>query len=147
MAIYGTALLATCLLCGLILGKLIGFAIGIDSNVGGVGIAMLLLILISARLQATGRLIKPTQNGVLFWSSIYIPIVVAMAASQNVRAALSGGTVAIVAGVVVVFVCFALVPIISQIGRPPSTDTGPASSRGVRREPSRPRPSWSWRAT
>ena len=57
----------------------------------------------------------PTQNGVLFWSSIYIPIVVAMAASQNVRAAVSGGPVAIIAGILVVIVSFAMVPLISRI--------------------------------
>jgi malonate transporter MadL subunit len=117
MAIYGTALLSICLIVGLIVGKLIGLAIGIDANVGGVGIAMLLLILVSGRLQSTGLLPKPTASGVLFWSSIYIPIVVAMAASQNVRAALRGGTVAIVAGVVVVLVSFAMVALISRMGR------------------------------
>ena len=36
MAIYGTALLSICLLAGLIGGKLIGMAIGVDANVGGV---------------------------------------------------------------------------------------------------------------
>ena len=117
MAIYGTALLSICLICGLVVGKLIGMAIGIDANVGGVGIAMLLLIVASGRLQARGLLAKPTQNGVLFWSSIYIPIVVAMAASQNVRAAVSGGAVAIIAGVVVVMVSFAMVPLISRLGQ------------------------------
>ena len=117
MAIYGTALLPICLISGLVAGKLIGMAIGIDANVGGVGIAMLLLILISGRLQSAGVMAKPTQSGVLFWSSIYIPIVVAMAASQNVRAAFSGGTVAIFAGVAVVVVSFAFVPLISRIGQ------------------------------
>ena len=117
MAIYGTALLSLCLICGLAAGKVIGLAIGIDANVGGVGIAMLLLIAASGRLQAMGLMAEPTQSGVLFWSSIYIPIVVAMAASQNVRAAVSGGTAAIVAGVVVVIVSFAMVPLISRIGR------------------------------
>ncbi|MDF1840488.1 MAG: malonate transporter subunit MadL [Rubripirellula sp.] len=117
MVIYGTALLSLCLLVGLILGKLIGFAMGIEANVGGVGIAMLLLILVCGKLQAKGLMTPPTQGGILFWSSIYIPIVVAMAASQNVRTAVSGGTVAIVSGTLVVLVCFALVPMISRIGR------------------------------
>lgn len=117
MAIYGTALLSICLICGVVAGKLIGMAIGVDANVGGVGIGMLLLILVSGRLQSAGLMAKPTQNGVLFWSSIYIPIVVAMAASQNARAAVSGGTVAILAGVIVVIVSFALVPLISGIGQ------------------------------
>ena len=117
MAIYGTAILSFCLICGLIVGKLIGLAIGIDANIGGVGIAMLLLILITGRLQSSGLMAKPTESGVLFWSSIYIPIVVAMAASQNVRAALSSGTVAILAGTVVVVFSFAMVPLISRLGR------------------------------
>ena len=128
MAIYGTALLSVCLLSGLIVGQLIGAAIGIDTNVGGVGFAMLMLILASGRLQASGVLPKPTQNGVLFWSSIYIPIVVAMAASQNVRAAVSGGTVAILAGVVVVIVSFSLVPLISRIGRTTGDEIAPEES-------------------
>ena len=117
MAIYGTALLALCLLVGSILGKLLGYLVGVDANVGGVGIAMLLLILICGRLQNAGRLPKPTEQGVLFWSSIYIPVVVAMAASQNVVKAISGGPVAILAGVLAVAVCFALVPLIDRIGR------------------------------
>jgi malonate transporter MadL subunit len=117
MAIYGTALLSVCLIAGLIVGNLIGLAIGVDANIGGVGIAMLLLIVISGRLQAKAAIPKPTQGGVLFWSSIYIPIVVAMAASQNVVAAVRGGMVAIVAGVVVVVVSFALVPMLSRLGQ------------------------------
>ncbi|MGD9632835.1 MAG: malonate transporter subunit MadL [Pirellulales bacterium] len=117
MAIYGTALLSLCLICGLIAGKLIGLAIGIDANIGGVGLAMLLLILVTGRLQNTGCLPHPTRSGVLFWSSIYIPIVVALAASQNVRGALSGGKVAIVAGIAVAFVGFAAVPLFSRMGR------------------------------
>jgi len=120
MAIYGTALLSLCLLAGLVAGKLIGLAIGIDANVGGVGIAMLLLVFIAGRLQSTGWMAKPTQHGVLFWSSIYIPIVVAMAASQNVRAAMSGGAVAIAAGITVVVLGFALVPPICRIGQTPN---------------------------
>ncbi|MCA9240615.1 MAG: malonate transporter subunit MadL, partial [Planctomycetales bacterium] len=56
MAIYGTALLSLCLICGLLVGKLIGLAIGVDANVGGVGFAMLLLIVVSGRLQAAGRM-------------------------------------------------------------------------------------------
>ena len=128
MAIYGTALLAICLICGLIIGKLIGLTIGIDANVGGVGIAMLLLILVSGRLQSAGLMARPTQSGVLFWSSIYIPIVVAMAASQNVRAAVSGGSVAVLAGIVVVVVSFALVPLISRIGQ--SDKRRSAASKG-----------------
>src|SRR5438309_430749 len=48
MIIYGTALLAICQLLGIVCGDLLGRAMGLKTNVGGVGIAMLLLI--SARL-------------------------------------------------------------------------------------------------
>jgi len=132
MTIYGTALLSLCLLTGLILGDLLGLAIGVDANVGGVGLAMLLLIVLSGKLQDSGRLPKPTQGGILFWSSIYIPIVVAMAAGQNVRDAVRGGPAAILAGLVVVVVCFALVPIISGVGQAPPTedDAGTATKGG-----------------
>ena len=81
MVIYGTALLAFCMLAGLVIGQLLGIALGVGKNVGGVGIAMLLLIVLSDWLRRRDRLPVPTQQGVLFWSSIYIPIVVAMAAS------------------------------------------------------------------
>ena len=121
MAIYGTTLLAGCLLIGLLLGRLLGWAVGLDANVGGVGIAMICLILCSDRLRQSGRLKAPTEGGILFWSSIYIPIVVAMAASQNVSAALKGGIVAIAAGVLSVGVCFALVPIVGRLGNGTST--------------------------
>lgn len=117
MAIYGTALLSICLLIGLIIGKMLGHLIGVQANVGGVGIAMLLLILVCDRLQRSGHIEPPSERGILFWSAIYIPIVVAMAASQNVLAAIKGGPVAIVAGVVVVVLSFASVPLISRIGK------------------------------
>lgn len=117
MAIYGTSLLSVCLLVGMIGGKLLGMAMGIDANVGGVGMAMLLLIVISGRLQTAGRMLPPSKNGVLFWSAIYIPVVVAMSASQNVLAAVNGGAVAIFAGVVVVIISFAMVPLVNRIGR------------------------------
>ena len=117
MAIYGTALLSFCLLVGVYLGNLLGLLVGVDANVGGVGIAMLMLILVGEFLQRSGRLQAPSEKGILFWSAIYIPIVVAMAASQNVIAAIKGGPVGILAGVLAVTVLFALVPVISQLGQ------------------------------
>lgn len=117
MAIYGTGLLAGCLLAGLFAGELLGRLVGIEANIGGVGIAMILLILSAERMRKAGLLPEPTQSGIIFWSSVYIPVVVAMAGSQNVRAALTGGPAAITAGVVATAVCFALVPAIDKIGR------------------------------
>jgi malonate transporter MadL subunit len=59
-----------------------------------------------------------TREGVVFWSAIYIPVIVAMAARQNVVTALDGGLMAFLAGTLAVVVCFLLVPLISRIGEP-----------------------------
>ncbi len=75
MVIYGVALLAACLLIGKTVGELIGMAIGVHSDVGGVGIAMLLLVFLVHRLQQAGCLDMTSRRGVEFWSSLYIPIV------------------------------------------------------------------------
>ena len=117
MVIYGVALLAACLLVGKLLGTLLGMVMGIDADVGGVGIAMLLLVFCVYQLQRMGCFDDRAQAGLSFWSSLYIPIVVAMAASQNVVGAVSGGPVALVGGLVVVAISFALVPVIARLGR------------------------------
>ena len=117
MAIYGTALLAACVLIGLFIGDLLGVAIGVKANVGGVGFAMMLLIFASEALRRKNLLPQPTREGVQFWSAIYIPVVVAMAAQQNVVAALKGGPAAILAGFLAVVVSFALIPVIERIGK------------------------------
>lgn len=116
MVIYGVAFLATCLIFGLFIGDLLGVVIGVQANVGGVGIAMILMILGSDALRRRGRLSPVTEQGVLFWSAIYIPVVVAMAAKQNVVGALGGGPAAILAGSGAVVVCFLLVPVLSRVG-------------------------------
>lgn len=113
MVIYGVAILAGCFLVGTIVGEFIGAIMGVDSNVGGVGIAMLLLIIIVDKLVKTGKISKPSLNGLSFWNQMYIPVVVAMAASQNVVGALTGGPLAILAGITVVLVSWAFVPILS----------------------------------
>jgi len=68
MVIYGVALLSGCLIAGLFCGQLLGRLIGVQANVGGVGIAMLLLILVSDRLRKAGRLKPVSQRGIVFWS-------------------------------------------------------------------------------
>jgi malonate transporter MadL subunit len=118
MTIYGTALLSICLLAGVSAGTVLGRLAGVDADIGGVGIAMLLLLLSTDWLQRTGRMKPLTESGVSFWGSIYIPIVVAMAASQNVLAAVKGGAVAVVAGIAVVVVSFGLVGVLARWGRP-----------------------------
>ena len=116
MIIYGVALLSTCLVIGMLIGQVIGAALGIDANVGGVGIAMLLLVLASNSVRFRPLCSGAAAQGIAFWSAMYIPIVVAMAAQQNVAAAASGGLLALVAGVAAVVVSFLLVPVISRIG-------------------------------
>ena len=117
MIIYGVTLLAGCYLVGIVLGRLLGAAVGIDANIGGVGIAMLLLILLSS-FQSERLQLKPiTAGGVTFWSAMYIPIVIAMAAKQNVMGAMSGGWMAIAAGVAAVAASFALIPLLTRLGR------------------------------
>src|SRR5258708_40263338 len=83
MIIYGTALLAVCHLLGIFLGDGLGQALGVKTNVGGVGIAMLLLIFARLYMQKTDRLPKLTELGVEYWGAMYIPVVVAMAATQG----------------------------------------------------------------
>jgi malonate transporter MadL subunit len=114
------------MIAGVFCGQLLGELIGVQANVGGVGIAMLLLVLISDYLKRQGRLRPVSQQGIVFWSAIYIPVVVAMAASQNVLAAVEGGPAAILAGALAVAAGFSLVPVISRIGR--SQRPGPAES-------------------
>lgn len=99
MIIYGTAILAICHLLGDYLGNTLGMLLGVKANVGGVAISMILLILTKELLAKKGYLPQVTQFGVLYWSGMYIPIVVAMSAGQNVVAALSGGALGIIVSV------------------------------------------------
>ena len=116
MIVYGVAVLAACLLAGMIVGDALGAALGIDSNIGGVGFAMLLLIVLTDRLRKAGQFPQHSADGVLFWSAMYIPIVVAMASTQNVASAVTGGPIALLAGAGATILCWALVPVISRIG-------------------------------
>lgn len=115
MVIYGVALLSFCMLVGVFVGDLLGRVIGVQANVGGVGIAMLLLIVLSNLSHHRFHLSLPTEKGINFWSAMYIPIVVAMAAKQNVIAAVSSGWMAIIAGVAAVAASFAVIPLLDRI--------------------------------
>ncbi len=117
MVIYGVALLSFCMLVGVLAGDILGELIGVQANVGGVGIAMLLLLLLSNLSSQKFRLQPITAGGIGFWSAMYIPIVVAMAARQNVIAAVSSGWMAIIAGVAAVAASFAMIPVLDRIGR------------------------------
>lgn len=116
MAIFGVALLSLCMFAGMLIGDILGKLAGIDSNIGGVGFAMLLLLLITDKLLRENRLSQEARDSIKFWSNMYIPIIVAMTATQNAASALSGSMVSILAGVLAVAVAFMLVPVICKIG-------------------------------
>jgi malonate transporter MadL subunit len=122
MVIYGVALLAFCMLLGVFIGDLLGTLIGVQANVGGVGIAMLFLIVLSNLSSQKLKLNPITETGIGFWSAMYIPIVVAMAARQNVLAAVSSGWLAIIAGVAAVAASFAMIPVLARFGKGKRSD-------------------------
>jgi malonate transporter MadL subunit len=117
MIVLGVALLAACTLIGVYLGDLLGLALGVKANVGGVGIAMIQLIAARLWLSRRVRLTKGVQFGVEFWAGMYIPIVVAMAAQQNVVAAVSGGPIVLIAATGSLVLCFGAVALLSRFGR------------------------------
>ena len=121
MVIAGVALLAICTLVGSFLGDLLGLALGVKANVGGVGLAMILLIASRSWLQHRRWLGEGVRFGVVFWGAMYIPIVVAMAANQNVLAATGSGSMVIVGALGTVLTCFTAVAVISRFSGPTET--------------------------
>jgi malonate transporter MadL subunit len=120
MIIYGTALLAVCHLLGIFLGDLLGTLIGVKTNVGGVGIAMIMLIGARIFMHRRGLMPQATELGVTFWGAMYIPVVVAMAAQQNVVAALRGGPVALLAAMLGLGVCAVTISLINRTEKQPA---------------------------
>ncbi|MDT4832585.1 malonate transporter, MadL subunit [compost metagenome] len=138
MIVYGVALLAVCTLAGVVIGDFLGVLLGVQSNVGGVGIAMILLICARLYMHRHGGMTKECEFGVGFWGAMYIPVVVAMAAQQNVVTALHGGPVALIAAVGSVLLCGATIALISRThkGEPlaeepldPGVNAAPAGGR------------------
>ncbi len=125
MIIYGVALLAFCYLVGQLLGEYLGLLIGVEANVGGVGFAMLLLVLLNDWLHKKGHLDLSTEAGMYFWNQMYIPIIVAMAATQNVKLAVTSGLIVVLAGSVPVILCIAVLPLLSRLSQ-----VTPASRNG-----------------
>ncbi len=115
MRIYGVAILAACYLIGQLVGLYLGYWLGIGGNVGGVGFGMLLLIFMNGKMKDSMPKVKDTKDGIYFWSAMYIPVVIAMAATLNVKAAVSGGWVAVLAGIIATSACYFFVPFISRM--------------------------------
>ena len=65
---------------------------------------------------------------------MYIPIVVAMSANQNVVAALKGGPVALIAGLGAVVIGFLLIKPLSKIGSKKHDDTFSRLTGGEHKE-------------
>ncbi|SHO60443.1 malonate transporter subunit MadL [Algoriphagus zhangzhouensis] len=108
--IKGLALLAFSFLLGQWMGELLGSWLGINANVGGVGFAMIILLLSKEWLIKQDLLNSEMEFGIHFWGKLYIPVVIAMAASLNVKSAISAGTLAILAGIVPVLISLMVFP-------------------------------------
>ncbi|HAE42262.1 MAG TPA: malonate transporter subunit MadL [Clostridiales bacterium] len=116
MEIFGFGIVAFCMFIGSFIGRGLGEILGVSGDVGGVGFAMLLLVVISNYRESKGKpLSEKTQNGIILLSALYIPIIVAMSAIQNVVAAFAGGAVAFLAGGVATIGAMLLIPLISKI--------------------------------
>ena len=114
MTIYGVGLLAICYLAGQLIGEFSGKFLNINANVGGVGFAMLLLIFLNRWSASKPKLHAGLLSGVVFWDSMYIPIIIAMSATQNARLAMESGMIAVVAGILPIMCLLYLLPILSR---------------------------------
>jgi malonate transporter MadL subunit len=117
MKIYGVGILAACFLIGHIMGDYLGKVFHLTGNLGGVGFAMLILVVGNDYFKKRNIIPAETENGILFWSTMYIPVVVAMSATQNVKAALTGGWVAILVGILATIGCYLLIPVLSKLSK------------------------------
>lgn len=107
--IYSLVTLSLCMIVGKYIGLLLGTLVGIDADVGGVGFAIILLVLVTNSPRLAFAQKKEFKDGVNFWKQMYMPVVVALAATQNVYRMLTSGMVAIVAGSAAVAVPFLIV--------------------------------------
>lgn len=114
MIIYGVAILAFSYIVGQLFGEFLGNWLGINANVGGVGFSMILLMILTDWLRKRDLFTLPTQNGIQFWNQMYIPIIVAMSATQNVKLALSSGLITLLVGIIPVIICFLAIPFLSK---------------------------------
>ena len=118
--IYGVATLSACMLLGTVIGTIFGDLIGAGTEVGGVGFAMLLLIFVTNCKKLSFTQKPAFIQGVTFWKAMFIPVVIAMTATQNVFSMLSSSMVAIVAGAAAVGFSFFMLFLLHKLsgGKP-----------------------------
>lgn len=112
--IYGVALLAGCMFVGSFIGNLLGLWTELNSDIGGVGFAMILLLVLTNSKTVNKILPESYTKGINFWKEMFIPVIIAMSASQNVVSALDGGVLALVLGVGMVVVMLLLIPVFNM---------------------------------
>ena len=66
-------------------------------------------------MQKRNILPKLTEAGVEYWGAMYIPVVVAMAAQQDVVSALRGGHLALLSAIGAVAVCAVVISLINRM--------------------------------
>lgn len=112
--IYGTAALSACMLLGTLIGNVFGDVIGAGREIGSVGFAILLLIfLTNSKLEFVQ---KPAfVQGVAFWKAMFIPMVIALTATQDVFHMISSSIVAIIAGAAAVGASFLMLWVLHKL--------------------------------
>ena len=96
--IFSLVTLSLCMILGKYLGLLLGTLVGIDADVGGVGFAIILLVIVTNSSCFPFTQKKEFIDGVNFWKKMYMPVVVALAATQNVYRMLTSGMVKLHSG-------------------------------------------------
>ena len=117
MTIYGVALMAICSLIGVGIGDFLGQLLHVKANLGGVGFAMILLLAGRVYLMKRKALSGGIVLGTEFWATMYIPIAVALAATQDVASAVSSGPMVLVAGVATFLLCALCVGLFSRFDK------------------------------
>jgi malonate transporter MadL subunit len=117
LVIYGVLLLSLCYFAGLFVGEAMGRLVGLNANVGGVGFAMLFLLLLCSYSETVKKSIRNERfsDGLRFWQNMYIPVVIAMSASQDVVKAVRSGWLAILCGITLTVLSLCLIPFVSRI--------------------------------
>ena len=110
-------MLSLCYFAGLFVGEVMGRCVGLNANVGGVGFAMLFLLLLCSYSETVKNSLRNERlcSGLKFWQNMYIPVVIAMSASQDVVKAVRSGWLAILCGVTLTVLSLCLIPLVSRI--------------------------------